>query len=335
MKSVPASGLVLLIGDLAADIITTIPEEAPVWRSMTPPAMVRAGGTVGNTAIALAKLGVPCAVLSATGSDAFGDFVRNQLVSEGVDVNYLHRLTDTFTLVIFSVSGTNFDRYFWGFPPQGAASSQRRLDHIDRELIRISRWIHVSGSGLGEPGLSEMLLEAMRVGRGCKAPVSIDLNIRPKSGELDSEYLTSLREAVDLADVVFGSSEDEMTVVTDSADPYLAAERTASSNRSAIVRLGAKGAYVVPAFEHSLEARVVPAFKIHVRNSVGAGDVFNSGFIAAQLESLDLFESVRWGNAAAGISCTGEDAYSALTRSAFNNLLRGGNDAVLAQNTEG
>ena len=92
MKSVPASGLVLLIGDLAADIITTIPEETPAWRSMTPPAMVRAGGTVGNTAIALAKLGVPCAVLSATGSDAFGDFVRNQLVSEGVDLPPWHHL---------------------------------------------------------------------------------------------------------------------------------------------------------------------------------------------------------------------------------------------------
>ena len=335
MKEAPASGPVLLVGDLAADIIATLPDEPPVWRSMTPPASVWAGGTVGNTAMALARLGVPCAVVSATGADAFGDVVRDQLRVAGVDVAHVHRLEGAFTLVILSVSGTTIDRYFWGFPPQGAASTQRRLDQVDRQLIRSARWVHVSGSGLGEPGLVDTLLEAMQFARESSAPVSLDLNIRPKSGELDDQYLAALRQAVELADVVLGSSEDEMTVVTGVEDPYLAAQRATARTRSAVVRLGASGAYVAPALERSMRPGVVPGFPIRLRSSVGAGDVFNAGFIAAQLHGLDLFESARWGNAAAGVACRGEDAYSALTLAAFRELIEGGSRDVLAPTAEG
>ena len=47
------------------------------------------GGFAGNVATGLARLGVRTAILSRVGDEGHGEFVRDFLASEGVDVTYL------------------------------------------------------------------------------------------------------------------------------------------------------------------------------------------------------------------------------------------------------
>lgn len=77
--------------------------------------------------------------------------------------------------MILSVSGSGVDRFFWGFPAEGRASAMRRLEAEDIDLIKRSAWVHISGSGLGEVDLREMLLGAMQEARKHEVPVSLDL----------------------------------------------------------------------------------------------------------------------------------------------------------------
>jgi sugar/nucleoside kinase (ribokinase family) len=70
-----------------------------------------------------------------------------------------------------------------------------------------------------------------------------------------------------------------------------------AGKRTVIARQGAKGALVVSPDDVFSS----PAFEVEVVDTVGAGDAFNGGFIAACLAEKDLREAVRWGNAAAAL----------------------------------
>ncbi len=48
----------------------------------------------------------------------------------------------------------------------------------------------------------------------------------------------------------------------------------------------------------------LPALKVEVLDTTGAGDAFNGGFVAALAENMDIFEAARFGNAVAALSVT-------------------------------
>jgi len=111
---------------------------------------------------------------------------------------------------------------------------------------------------------------------------------------------------------------DEFTLLTGEDDPIEAARCLAAGKRTVIARFGSEGAVVV---KPSGEETAVPAFKTKVVDTLGAGDVYNAGFIAAILEGRPVVEAARWGNALAAISVGHEGATRHLNREGLKTLL--------------
>ena len=137
----------------------------------------------------------------------------------------------------------------------------------------------------------------MQLAREAGITVSLDLNLRLESWGLDEPVRKAFNQAISLADVVFGSGEDEISPFTGLDSAQKGAEELSRGERTVIARLGHEGALVVGP-DHSFTS---PAFSVKVVDTLGAGDAFNGGFICAQLNNQNLEESVRWGNAAAGL----------------------------------
>lgn len=321
--AVAPAGSVILVGDVAADLVATIPSERSEWQSDSPPLDATAGGTVGNTACALARLGVRAAVLSAVGADLFGTLVRQRLTSEGVDTCLLSTDHNRFTLVVVAVTGAAVDRFFWIHPATNAAPWSRTIWQDDRKAILSARWLHASGSGLGETVLAATTLEAMAIARAAGIPVSLDLNVRPHGEGLSRSYQQRLRDAIDLADVVLGSAEDEVTAAAGMRDPLAAARALAGGRRTVVVRMGRDGAYVIPGgrFVDGPREQSVPGYPVDVVSTLGAGDVFNAGLIASLIQETDVVQAAQMGNATAALSCTASGSYSAVDREAVRSLL--------------
>jgi sugar/nucleoside kinase (ribokinase family) len=68
-----------------------------------------------------------------------------------------------------------------------------------------------------------------------------------------------------------------------------------------IIKAGKDGAYAL----HEKHWFHESAIKISPVDTTGAGDIFNSGFLAAWLENKPLAECLRWGNVSAGLSTLG------------------------------
>ena len=56
-------------------------------------------------------------------------------------------------------------------------------------------------------------------------------------------------------------------------------------------------------------------------NTVGAGDAFDAGFIAARLEHRSIREALRWGNAVAALKIQGDSARALPSRADVEALL--------------
>jgi sugar/nucleoside kinase (ribokinase family) len=102
---------------------------------------------------------------------------------------------------------------------------------------------------------------------------------------------------VELSDVVFGSADDEIMPLADADTIEAGMRRICTGRRIVIARVGDRGALVTT----PQESFHVPAFQVEVVDTLGAGDAFDGGFIAARLNEVSVKEAVRWGNAAAAL----------------------------------
>jgi 5-dehydro-2-deoxygluconokinase len=239
------------------------------------------GGFAGNVATGLARLGVRAAIVSRVGDDGHGEFVRDFLTTEGVDVRFLAVDPDWLTPPTFCEvwPPDRFPIVFYRRPT--APDWQLSPGDFDAEEVAAAPLLYATGTGLAQSPSRETTLEALRSHRGMTV---FDLDWRPTLWEDPVEYEALAGEAIAAADLVIGN-EDEV------------AAARAEDARPLVLKRGERGATVLT---HGEEADV-PGFPIDVVNGLGAGDAFAAALGHAVLRGLPLVEGVRRGNMAGAL----------------------------------
>lgn len=289
---------VVVIGDTCVDMVIQLPDRsvnAPDLKESVP--QLHGGGTAANVAVALVRLGLPVAMVGTVGDDGYGRWLREDLISEGVDVHGLTAVHDAFTPMIMALIEPDGERHVVVWPPTGGADQQLRADAIDPTLISSASWLHTTGIGLRASPVREAVLHAMEMARAARVLVSIDLNARMELWDMDDETQRAFARAIELADVVFGNAEEEIMPLADADSPINAAQSLADDKRIVVARQGSEGALVVTP-QATFHA---PAFNVEVVDTLGAGDAFDGGFIAGWLAGGDVHMAARWGNAVAAL----------------------------------
>lgn len=264
-------------------------------RSETP--QLHGGGTGGNSAAALARLGVPVGFIGAVGDDAYGRWSADDLLKEGVDTRYLQFVDQAFTSIVLAVIRPDGERELFVWPDSGGAHTRLSPEMISPKMFISADWLHTTGLCLGEEPVRSAMLKAMQLAKKAGVGVSLDLNLRLESWGLNETRRKVFDQAISLSDVVFGSGSDEILPYTGLDSIQEGAEMLSAGGRTVIARLGPEGALTITPDE----VFYCPAFEVDVVDTLGAGDAFNGGFICAQLEGHNLRDSVRWGNGAAAL----------------------------------
>ena len=288
-----------MLGDACADLVVrTGLDEYDTKRQLRPE--VTCGGSGANTATLLARLGKPVAFVGSVGRDSFGGMISGHLSGAGVDISGLINLEGEFTTVVVALVALDGTHSLMGWPRREGADLL--LDPLDVNLTSFEEaaWFHSTGFSLVKNPTRETLFLALEYAHNKGVPISLDLNLRLGlvDGVLAKEYESYLWKAIELSDYVFGSATDEIALLCPRGDISEAAERLAGMSRTVVSRRSELGAICACGSE-LIESS---AFDVDVVDSIGAGDAFNAGFIAATLDGLTLAEALEWGNATAGMT---------------------------------
>jgi len=240
-----------------------------------------AGGFAGNVATGLARLGVAAAIVSRVGDDPHGEFVREWLAAEGVDVRFLRIDPDWLTPPTFCEiwPPDRFPILFYRRPT--APDWQLAPSDLDFDIVADAPLLYASGTGLAQSPSRETTLAALAAHRGTTI---FDLDWRPTLWPDAADYPVLAAEAIAVSDLVIGNEEE------------VAAARVGEVPRLVLKR-GERGATV---YEGGA-ATDVPGHSVEVVNGLGAGDAFAAALGHGLLRGLSLVESVRLGNVAGAL----------------------------------
>lgn len=306
----------MVVGDANVDLEIRLPPDARRETHANPDPQMFGGGSAANTAAALARLGVACRFAGTVGDDSFGRLAVESLAEAGVDTELVTVSREEPTVTVVAVVQPDGDRLIYVWPPSGGAHGALRPGHVTA-AVGGSTWLHVSGICLRLAPARDAVLTAMEAARIRGIPVSFDLNLRLENWGWEAGFREVVEAAVERADVVMGAAADEVGALVGVDDPVEAATALAGADRLVIARLGAAGAVACSANE----ATTVPGFDVEVVDTVGAGDAFDAGFIAARLDGMDVTTALRWGNAVAGLAISQPGARSTPTRHEVEKLL--------------
>jgi 5-dehydro-2-deoxygluconokinase len=246
------------------------------------------GGFAGNVATGLARLGLTPAIVSRVGSDPHGDFVRDFLSGEGVDVRFLAvddhlRTPPTFCEVW---PPDRFPITFYRYPT--APDWQLVTEDFDADEVSAAPFLLATGTGLAQSPSRETTLAALEAHRGVTI---FDLDWRPTLWDRPDEYSVLAQTAARYADVVIGNEEE---VEAAAGDAQALLDMGVST---VVLKRGERGALLL---RTGTEVDV-PGHPVEVVNGLGAGDAFVAAFVQSLHAGRPLEEAARRGSVAGAI----------------------------------
>ncbi|MFF8601523.1 5-dehydro-2-deoxygluconokinase [Streptomyces sp. NPDC015232] len=259
------------------------------------------GGSPANVAVAAARLGCRTALISRTGADPFGAYLRRELRTFGVDARWVTEVPAHPTPVTFCeiFPPDHFPIHFYRRPK--APDLEIHPHELDLPALRAARALWVTGTGLSAEPSRAATLAALRERAAAAGPGTLtvlDLDWRPALWDAPDEAGPLYAEALRHATVAVGNL-DECEVATGEREPYAAARALlAAGARLAVVKQGPKGVLALAADGTAAE---VPPLPVTVVNGLGAGDAFGGALAHGLLAGLDPETVLRRANAAGAI----------------------------------
>jgi 5-dehydro-2-deoxygluconokinase len=258
------------------------------------------GGSPTNVAVAAARYGRRVAVITRTGADPFGEFVRRALKEYGVDDRWVTTVPGLPTPVTFCeiFPPDHFPLYFYRWPK--APDLEIKPAELDYGAIMAARVFWVTVTGLSAEPSRSATLAAMR----SRAPreradgeTILDLDYRPMFWSSREATRRWVAKALPHATVVVGNL-DECETAVGTRDPHEAATALLDRGaRLAVVKLGTAGVLA----RTPDKAVAVPPIPVNVVNGLGAGDAFGGALCHGLLAGWELDRILRFANAAGAI----------------------------------
>jgi sugar/nucleoside kinase (ribokinase family) len=284
---------VVCLGQFTADVVVTHVDSLPERGKaiFVDDISLSNGGCACNTAVALGKLGIDTAVIGKVGCDTFGDYLIKVMNDVGLDTSGIVRdssvNTSTTTVLVSPDGERSFLHYYGG-------NAKMSENDINYDIIKRAKILHVAAAFLvpgldGEP-MALVLKKAQQMG----VKTSLDT-----AWDAEGRWMQLLKPCLRHIDIFIPSIEEAQILSSKKQISEIAKVFLGYGINTVVLKLGSEGCYA-----KTLEDEfTLPAFKVEkVVDTLGAGDSFVAGFLAATVSGWNLRKACRFANAV-GAAC--------------------------------
>ncbi len=229
------------------------------------------GGGPANTAKAVARLGYQTYFVGGISSDDYGKSIEEELVGSGVDLSLVYRGNESTALAIATIDENGLAKY--DFELDGTASfafNKSWLPSGDPDVIHVG-----SVATLLEPGASELLKWVSSK----SVPVIFDPNVRPSIQGDKALYRAAVERWIEKASII-KLSDDDLNWLYGGGEEEIVSGWLARGVSIVVVTRAEKGLRA-----YSSGAVIdVPAVKVELVDSVGAGDTIGAVLVEGVLQ---------------------------------------------------
>jgi fructokinase len=269
------------------------------------------GGGPANTAVALARLGTPTAMLARISTDPFGVLLHERLSSNGVDLGYVVSAPEPATMAVVGLADDGSASY--SFYIDGTADWQWSESELPTSFDSSVRAVHAGSMALmRSPGAA--VLESLLAREKPHRVVSVDPNVRAAVCPDHVEYAAHVSRWLGLAHIVKASSDDVAWLYPGRAIDDVLADWSSRGPAVVVLTLGSDGAVARLAGGPTVR---VAGIEVEVVDTIGAGDTFSAGLLnqldeagfldlerLADLSADDVAAALRFGVRVAAVTCT-------------------------------
>jgi sugar/nucleoside kinase (ribokinase family) len=298
---------VIAIGEVLIDFVSTKSsnKRMPTYQQCP-------GGAPANFIVGLARLGINTAFIGKVSNDAFGQFLINTLNQEGVQTtNVLKAVRGEKTALAFVFHDENNERNFL-FYRENSADQNLFEEEINEDLFKNIKFLHFGSVSLTEEPLRSATFTAIDLCKKNGGKISFDPNIRLDLWEFNELDFNVLKKALEKTDI-FLPSKNELQYFSDNkkmSEQQLINELIVKYNlETVVVKNGKDGCLIKQKDGFFAE---IPSFDVPVKDTTGAGDGFNAGFLFGLLNGNTLEEAGIIGNAVGAFVIQREGAMTAL-----------------------
>ncbi len=269
----------------------------------------RPGGSVLNTAILLARLGLSVSMLSKAGKNFLGDTLLRIMRAEGLETKYTVQKKDFKTGLAIARIDKKGDSSYLFYKPYGKQNLLKK-EKLPCSLFKKADVFHAGSTYSYNDHTFEETLESMKRAKKEAVFITYDPNWREFRIKDKKKTRARIRKLLTFVDLLKLSETDALGITGSRTLP--GALRRLPENT--IVTLGDKGSF----FWDGKKKTYHPAFKVRVVDTIGAGDGFTAGIIhrycARGMEAFrkEKRETLAFASAVSALVCRGRGAAEGL-----------------------
>ncbi len=260
---------------------------------------VQIGGAEANVAATCARLGLRTALISALPANAWGDRVRRELASHGLDCAGVRMREDARLGVYFLEYAAPPRPIRVLYDRRDSAFARLTVDEVDWEPLRRARLVHLSGI---TPALGDAPRALFRRALGEAELVSFDVNYRAKLWKPD-EARDLMLGVLPQVRYLFVGADEARTIfgLEGEAEAVLTGLTRLAPKATVTLMQGEAGSTVA---DRARLYRPAPRHRVQVVDPIGAGDAYVAGFLWAVLQKRPLQDAVDIAATVAALKCS-------------------------------
>lgn len=285
------------------------------------------GGAPCNVLSMLSKLGRKCAFIGKVGDDIFGRNLRHELASLGIDTESVRVDEDVRTTLAFVEKDETGDRSF-SFYRNPGADIMLNAEEVNEDVIKASKVFHFGTLSMTDEPIRSATKKALDIAKESGCIISFDPNLRKMLWKSTDEAKLAFDYGMSYCSVL-KISDDELVCFTGEED-YDAGVMKLKSQYGVPIILLSMGKNGSRAYYGNERVEAPALRQENTVDTTGAGDTFMGCCLhcildmgLSDLKKENLFEMLRFSNAAASIITTRKGALKAMpTRDEIEKIMK-------------